>query len=95
MRLALLVPAVLISVSAASSAYAESKPASNVGECVIQDQRIDCSCVGAPDAAYRASGRRCRDDRVQQNTSWLTPLPRPSVEIEGLSLGGQQKLFWK
>jgi len=89
MRTYAFLPAVLISISAASSAYAESKAAPTVRECVIQGQRIDCSCVGTPDGPRRAIGRQCRDDRVQQETSWLTPPPRPSAEINKQPLANQ------
>jgi hypothetical protein len=80
MRLATLLAAVLIGAGTASPLYAASKPAPREKECVIQGERIDCSCVGKSDKPNDPSGQgRCRDDRAEQGASLLQTPGRPAA----------------
>ena len=79
MRLAILLATVLIGAATASPLYAASKPAPREKECVIQGERIDCSCVGKSNKATSSGQGRCRDDRAGRGASLLQPPARPVV----------------
>jgi hypothetical protein len=73
---AIVVAAVMIAAGGSSPLLAAPKDDPRSKECVIQGERIDCSCVGQPDRPNRDGKRRCRDDRVHQGAllllrSWL------------------------
>jgi hypothetical protein len=78
MRLAsLLVTMIIIGAGTASPLWAASKPAPREKECVIQGERIDCSCLGKSERRDPNAQRRCRDDRVGQGASLLQTPVRP------------------
>ena len=79
MRLATLLATVLIGAATASPLYAASKPAPREKECVIQGERIDCSCLGKSDKPNSSGQGRCRDDRVGQGALLFQTPVRPVV----------------
>ena len=80
MRLATLLATVLIGAGGVSPLSAASNPAPREKACVIQGERIDCSCVGKSDKPNDPSGQgRCRDDRAGQGASLLQTPARSAV----------------
>jgi hypothetical protein len=77
MRLATLLATMIIGAGSGAPLYAASKPAPREKECVIQGERIDCSCLGKSEQQDRNAQRRCRDDRVGQRASLLQTPVRP------------------
>jgi len=75
MRLATLLATVLVGAGGLSPLYAASRSAPGEKQCVIQGERIDCSCVGKSEKPDSNGQWRCRDDRVGQRASLLqTPI---------------------
>jgi hypothetical protein len=79
MRLATLLATVLIGAGGVLPLYAASNPAPREKECVIQGERIDCSCLGKSDKPNSSGQGRCRDDRVGQGALLFQTPVRPVV----------------
>lgn len=67
------VAAVMIAAGGSSPLHAASRDDSRSKECVIQGERIDCSCVGKAEKPSRDGKRRCRDDGMHQGMLPLLP----------------------
>lgn len=77
MRSATLLATALIGVGSVSPLSAAAHPRDK--ECMIQGERIDCSCLGKSDKRNSGSQARCRDDRVGQGASLSQTPVRPVV----------------
>ena len=77
MRLAILLATILVGAGGLSPVSAASKSAPGEKQCVIQGERIDCSCVGNSEKPDPSGQGRCRDDRIGQGASLLQTPGRP------------------